>query len=526
MSSTNDPTANLRRSVYLLMTAAAVAIAAAKTVGAENVVEPSRYKAPAPDGYGLEPDRKWPGSRPEPSPTFSSNDRSRWATVKALVENGTYVIGQREDDPDSPPKTSADYVAYAAERKKSAPTTPVGKRDTGIVFDPAYATLDKVMNPDTGQFFSSKPPLMPTVFAGGYWALNRACGWHIDRDRWLVVPTLLLLANVLPFAAYLVLLSRLIDATGRTDFGRLLAFAAACFGTFLITFSATMNNHTPAAFAVLFAVYPLLRAMAENRDMEPGEWLCCGFFAGLAATLELPAAAFLAGIGLPLLIARPKRTLLYFVPMALIPLVADRALNFVALGELSPAYEKFGGPWYEYEGSHWLKLKLPPDHPSRKGIDFADESKDVYGFHLLFGHHGWFSLTPVWFLAALGLVALGVRSAADLKGLRRGRGSPWTPALFAGMTLAVSAVVIGFYIVKTNNYGGNTSGPRWLFWLTPLWLLAIPSAADRLAASRGGRGLCAVLLAFSVFSAFYPAWNPWRPPWIQQLLEFKGWLRY
>jgi hypothetical protein len=98
--------------------------------------------------------------------------------------------------------------------------------------------------------------------------------------------------------------------------------------------------------------------------------------------------------------------------------------------------------------------------------------------------------------------------------------------LFAAMTLAVSLVVIGFYIYKTNNYGGFTSGPRWLMWLSPLWLLAIPAAADRLAGSRPGRVLAAILLGASVLSAFYPAWNPWRPPWLLQLMEYTGWLRY
>ena len=29
-------------------------------------------------------------------PTFGSNDRSRWATVRALVDEGTFVIGRRD----------------------------------------------------------------------------------------------------------------------------------------------------------------------------------------------------------------------------------------------------------------------------------------------------------------------------------------------------------------------------------------------------------------------------------------------
>ena len=96
------------------------------------------------------------------------------------------------------------------------------------------------------------------------------------------------------------------------------------------------------------------------------------------------------------------------------------------------------------------------------------------------------------------------------------------------MTLVVSVVVFAFYLTRTQsyNYGGNTSGPRWLFWLIPLWLLAMPPAADRLAGSRAGRLLCAVLLGFSVLSVFYPAANPWRHPWILNLMEYTGTIRY
>jgi len=60
-----------RRSVYLLLTALALAIAAAKVVGAENVLEPSRYTPPA-GGYSAnppDPPRNWPKERPDPTPT-------------------------------------------------------------------------------------------------------------------------------------------------------------------------------------------------------------------------------------------------------------------------------------------------------------------------------------------------------------------------------------------------------------------------------------------------------------------------
>ncbi len=482
-----DPAADTRRAAYQLLTAVAVFVCVAKVVGAENVFEPSRYRPATAAGYGADfpdpPTRDWPKVRPEPTPWFSSNDKARWATVRALVDEGTYVIGRRENFRES-----------------------VGYTDTGIVFEDGYQTLDKVMNPDTGEFFSSKPPLFPTLLANEYWLLKKTLGWSIVRDRWLVVCTILLTVNVLPFAVYLVLLARLVEQYGTTDFGRVFTFATAALGTFLVTFSGTLNNHTPAACCVLFAVYPLLRGSAESwRSLATS-----GFFAGLTVTFELPAAALAAGLFLPLLVARPRKALAYFLPAFLVPLLALFVCNYAALGKLLPAYSDFGGPWYEFPGSHWLKLK---EAVRPRGIDFADEPKSVYLFHLTFGHHGWFSLTPVWLLGLGGLVGAAARGGAATR-------------RFAGMTLAVSAVVFAFFVWKTNNYGGFTSGPRWLFWLTPLWLLGTLPAADRLGRIRGGRLVAAGLLGMSVLSAFYPAWNPWRPPWILQMCERYGWVNY
>ncbi len=503
---TATDTANLRRSVYLLLTTAAVAIAAAKIVGAENVTEPSRY-TPPPGGYSKlppDPPRAWPKTRPEPTPMFGSNDRSRWATIRALVDEGTYVIGRRSNF-----------------RDKTGPWD-----DTGIVFEDGYQSLDKVMDPDTGAFYSSKPPLLPTVLAGEYWLLKKFLGWSIVSDRWPVVCVILLTVNAVPFAVYLVLLARLIEDHGTTDFGRLFVFTAACLGTFLTTFSVTLNNHTPAACCALFAVYPLLRKGGKPAVECPGKLLVSGFFAGLTATLEFPAAALVAGLLVPLLIVRPGRTLLFFLPGVLIPVAALFVCNYVAMGRLLPAYSEFGGPWYNYPGSHWAKAGTP----QAKGIDFADEPKTVYAFHLLFGHHGWFSLTPVWLFGAAGLAGLAWASGPQVKQLvtarKAGPGGPWTLPLFGAMAAAVSIVVFLFYVWRTNNYGGFTSGPRWLIWLTPLWLLGALPAADRVARSSAGRLLAAVALGFSVLSVFYPAWNPWRPPWILQLCELAGWVHY
>lgn len=507
-----DPTAAVRRTVYLLVGAVAVFVTAAKIVGAENVFEPSRYAPPYDWSFGAErpdhPTRKWPELRPEPSPFFSSNDRSRWATIRALVDEGTYVVGRREDHPNATPPFD----------------------DTGIIFENDYQSLDKVMNPATGEFYSSKPPLLSTVLAGEYWVLKQAFGWGIVRDKWLVVGVILLTVNVLPFAIYLWLLANLIERFGTTDFGRLFAFTLGALGTFLLTFGATLNNHNPAAYGALFAVYPLLRR--ESGPESAGELAASGLFAGLTACLDLPAAALTAVLFVPLAWVRPGRTLLFFLPSMLVPVAAQFVCNYAALGKLLPAYSDFGGPWYDYPGSHWKKWELVKAGQFVPGIDFNQEPTHVYAFHLLLGHHGWFSLTPAFLLSLVGTIGLMKSAGRHVLNVLGRAVAPAervvTPALIGPMTLVVSAVVFGFYLTRTQsyNYGGNTSGPRWLFWLIPLWVLCAAPAADRIGRWRTGRAVAAVLLGMSVLSVFYPAWNPWRSPWVQQLCERAGWVSY
>ena len=67
-------------------------------------------------------------------------------------------------------------------------------------------------------------------------------------------------------------LARLLERQGRTDWGRLFVFASAGFGTFISSFSISLNNHTIAAWSCLFAVYfadpnsPWQRGTNENTN--------------------------------------------------------------------------------------------------------------------------------------------------------------------------------------------------------------------------------------------------------------------
>ena len=54
---------------------------------------------------------------------------------------------------------------------------------------------------------------------------------------------------------------------------------------------------------------------------------------------------------------------------------------------------------------------------------------------------------------------------------------------------AVSMTVVVFYLTRQpwdRNYGGSTSGFRWVFWMAPLWITALTPVADRLSTSKAG----------------------------------------
>ena len=488
-----DP--SMRRPIYMLLIAVAAGLVGGRILGVARLYEPYYYKDPQSQGGDSRGD--WAKVRPDPSATHGDNDRSRWDTIRSLVENGTYVIGKREF---TGPDPEHDF------------------KDTGLHVQPQWVTVDKILNPDTHEFYSSKPPMLPTILAGEYWVLYHGLGWTFDdqNKRFWIVRTILFTINWIPFVLSLIVLSRMIERVGSTDWGRFYCLAMACFGTLTVAFNITLNNHTVATWMAIFALAPALAILMDGRR-QLGLFALSGLFTGLLATTELPAASLAALLFVLLLYQAPKPTLLLFLPALLVPLAAFFLTNYLALGEWKPAYEKFGSIWYEFPGSHW-RIQAGE---VKSGIDFdyQKESKLVYAFHLLLGHHGLFLLTPALLLSVPGIgFCLSGRDAKERQ-LR----------LVGGMALAVSVVVIGYYIFgvdpRNRNYGGWSVGPRWLIWLTPLLILAMAPMADWCSRRTWSRAVAYIFLALSVFSANIP-WNPWRPPWIYRLLEETGWLSY
>ncbi|QDT16511.1 hypothetical protein [Alienimonas californiensis] len=413
-------------------------------------------------------------------PLRSANDRSRWATVRALTERGDFRIDPYE-------------------------------------FQPGWSTIDQVQV--NGNLYSTKPAPLPIVAAAISLPVEAVTGWKLAENpaphtRWV-----LLFLNLVPFAAALWAVRSLLTDVARTDLARFLALGTLGFATAVSAFLPVFNNHTIGACCCALAAVPLIRIWRGARD--GWRFAAAGLFAALTVCNELPAGLFGLAAFAVCLRADWKRTFAWFAPAAAVPLLLFVAATVWQTGSVKPFYMTYGTETYEFvrngRPSYWM-------NPT--GLDAARDGFWMYLFHCTFGHHGLFSLTPVWLLAvwswARSLAALFKRAA-------HGAAHEQHPlAAFAAATGLLSVAILAFYLTRTENYnyGGRSVALRWMIWLAPLWALSLAPLADALDRRRWFAPLAACLLALSVTSAWLDSPDPWQNPWLMRELESRGWVDY
>jgi hypothetical protein len=491
---------------------------------------------------------------------LSANDRSRWSTVACLVERGSYVIDQQIEIRD-PVKTN--------------------RRP--------WNTIDKVrhLGPDGVQhYYSSKPPLLATLVAGVYKLVQLVSGMTLTAQPVYVGRIVLALFNLPLLALFLFATMDSIDRVCASDWARRLAAMACGFGTMVLPFSITLNNHLPAAAATAVVMWIYLAAAQRldpagagpSRTVPPGWWLIAGLSAAFAVANELPALSMTVFWFL-LLAVLDRKSILPFTAGLVVVAIGFFGTNWLAHHSWRPPYAHRGNgeliagldvsaedpaatipamtqvlrsqgllppqselqlepsgeagrwvvlagqqqfalvrdasrwqlhhwdDWYDYPGTYWRD-------GVRRGVDRGEPSPWNYLFHVTLGHHGIFSLTPIWLLLPIGLIT----------------GLGFGPAGFRRLAVAVliaTVVCLVFYVSRPlidRNYGGVSVCFRWLLWLTPLWLLMIAPVMERLSGTRLGRAGLATMLAGSIFSVSTALATPWQSPWLYQFWQFLGWI--
>jgi hypothetical protein len=436
---------------------------------------------------------------------LTANDISRYCTVWSLLERGTYAIDECPWQKDTQDKV-----------KKPDPFSKE--------------------NPPPEHYYSSKPPLFATLMAGVIYPFRKLTGKPLDfttaqvrvernvekeiKDQpgkfefvketpapaiWpgyiLSITPVIVLFNVVPFLAFLILYARFLDRHAPNDWAYFVALVVGGWGNYLVVFNASLNNHTVAAYSAFFALYALDRIW-DGGSAKKSDFLAAGFWGAFCACNEIPAGLFGGLLFVLLMVKAPKSTLLYFVPAATVPLAAFFATQYLAFGQLKPVYEEFGTKSYNYEGSYW-NTPLEFDY-----FNLHPESMPLYLFHMTFGHHGVFSLSPIFLFSLYGALKDGFGKGRPLKAIS------W-------LTLVLTIAMLAFYTwnPKARNYGGSTSGLRWLFWMIPFWLVTLPTGLAAGQDRKGPRWVMLIALAFSVLSVGYALRSPWTHPWIVDLME-------
>mgnify|MGYP005835564581 CR=1 FL=1 len=416
-------------------------------------------------------------------PALCPNDNSRWNAIWAMVETGRCSwLGAEQ------PWWTIDRCTFDPVRTDTLANT---KEDAA-----------------KARWYSSKPQFMEVLLAGIALPVCRIGGLDFKRDIAYVGRAILILVNVVPLLLLLVFFGRLMIRMGIRGFSFAYCMIAAAAGTYLTAWCVTLNNHLPAAFCVFFALYAVV-SISRDPGAGRGWYVMAGLFSGLAGTFENQAWAILGLIGAWLLLRCLRRSttpgtspgsLAVFAVAAVVPVGAYFVTEYLCTGRWLP----FQWTFPQHYDPYWMK-------PA--GIDALHESRRVYLFHLMLGHHGLFSLTPIFLISVIGLL----RCLHDRQGTMRP---------LALVILVAAHVVIAFEVKKTSNYGGTCQGARWLFWLIPMWLLMLPAGIEWLGRRRAGRGLAVLLLALSVFSVAYAVRMPWSRSWLHELLYLRGMISY
>ena len=390
------------------------------------------------------------------------NDKSRLASVEALVHQGTWAIEN----------------------------TTLGN-----------LTEDRIFW--NGRFYSDKPPTLSFVASGVYAILHHGLRLSLNPQEcvsadgsyccfallcsqqspdWAYYIITVMLIG-LPSALMLALFYKSMAFHGLSNLSALIFTGALGLGTLIVPYSLVFNNHIPTAACLMLSLYTLIRAR-ENSPHQRVWLFIAGLSVSLALTLEFNLGTFLVLWG-GYVLWRYRSQAMWFFLGSLLPLMLMLALDRWILGDWLPPQMHPAG--YNYPGSP-LYATVGGTHGAANVFD--------YSFRMLLGDYGLFAFMPVMFWIVYAVVA--TLSDKDYR---------WRLEAFI-VSLASLATVL-YLLLFTDSFGGYAYSPRWFIAMTPvLFFFATRPVFYR---STARQWLFAVLVALSIASAWRGISDPWRP---------------
>ncbi|MCF7824352.1 MAG: hypothetical protein K9N35_09300 [Candidatus Marinimicrobia bacterium] len=307
-----------------------------------------------------------------------------------------------------------------------------------------------------GHFYSDKPPLPSIIAALVYWPLYQiglrlSYGWNLAY--YLIILFTIKLFWVFSVLAFKRALSYL-EVKHRTIDILVPIFA---FGSIMLTWSATFNNHSLAASSIMIAFMFYLKSKSEKSRKSI---FASGFFFGLAGAMDIPTGIFFISFGLLLFDGWKISTkmLPYFIA-GLIPLILHFWINYSIGHTLLPL--QIVPEYFDYEGTIWRGGVQPSGMQPNSGWDSIK-----YGLSSLLGLRGFLLYNPLLFIA----IPLLIKEGFSGQRLKR-----------ESRLLLVSVLVfLSYYFIYTTNYGGWSYSIRWFVPLLPFFMIYLIGVEDYL----------------------------------------------
>jgi hypothetical protein len=385
---------------------------------------------------------------PTLAPKLSGNVSSRYMTIESLVERGTLAVGR----------------------------SPMLRRSGS----PDLARF-------RGRLYSDKPPVLSALGAAVYAPLYGLGVRFLGSAGQFALVNLVLVTSLVGAGSALALVGirQLLQMTSLPSPWADLLTLGGGFGTLLLTYGVTFNNHSVAAGLITLAFARVLR---EGSQGHRTGWrrMGAGLLVGLAATIDLPAGGAMLVALAAWLTARSRSLPLTFLVGAGGPLLLHAVLQAQVTGtplpvEMYPEAIAYPGSYWATEAGRWTET-MP---------------RWRFGLELLVGPQGWLTVTPALGFGVLGLILVG----AD-------RTDPLRPA--AGVVAGVVIVLWLYYTwgVRRTDFSGQSFGTRHLLPITPLGYAFAVIALDRLR-SRLAAVVFAVLFGVGTVYAVAGMQDPW-----------------
>jgi MFS family permease len=383
-------------------------------------------------------------------PKVSGNVLSRDMTIEAIVERGTLTIDR---SPLRARSGSPDVVKFGR------------------------------------HFYSDKPPVLAALAAPLY-ALLFGMGIRFSGPPAQFVVANLVLTWVLvglSSALTLVALRMIIQTAPVSLWVADLLVLGFGFGSLLLVYGVTFNNHSVAAALVTWSLaLVLLEKPTPGPKGNRFRRLDVGLLAGLAATIDLPAGGVLL-VGLGVWLTLRDRTIpLMYLAGVVPPLLFHAVLQSRITGSPWPA--EMYPEAFQYPGSYWA---------TAAGVWKETVPRWQFGLELLFGPQGWLTVTPILVFGAVGLGSVLIRPR-----------DPFGPLAWTVGGILVVLLVYYIWGVRRTDYAGQSFGVRHLLAVTPACFAFAVVALGR---ARGP--IAPVLFALLMMVGVAYALVGWSDPW-------------